>query len=82
MFLVNGLHFIKALEVPLDPINFGMTVAILLISALGEIVSDVRRKNADTEENNIKYIKMIDDKEEPIIAEDIQVGDIIQILDG
>jgi len=25
---------------------------------------------------------MIDEKEEPIIAKDIQVGDIIQILDG
>jgi hypothetical protein len=71
MVLINGLSFVKALEIPLDPINLGMSIAILLISGLGEIASDIRRKSADFEENNIKYIKMIDDKEEEIIAEDI-----------
>jgi hypothetical protein len=71
MVLINGLSFVKALEIPLDLINLGMSIAILLISGLGEIASDIRRKSADFEENNIKYIKMIDDKEEEIIAEDI-----------
>ena len=71
MVLINGLSFVKALEIPLDPFNLGMSIAILLISGLGEIASDIRRKSADFEENNIKYIKMIDDKEEEIIAEDI-----------
>jgi hypothetical protein len=71
MVLINGLSFVKALEIPLDPFNLGMSIAILLISGLGEIASDIRRKSDDFEENNIKYIKMIDDKEEEIIAEDI-----------
>jgi len=71
MILVNLLSTIKALEIPLDPINLSMSLILLLVEALTEIYADVRRKKADIVENNIKYIKMIDEKEEPIIAENI-----------
>ncbi len=82
MIGINLLSLIKALEINADPVNLGMSITLLIIAALTEIFSDLRRKKADIEENNIGYIKMIDDKEESIIAEDIQVGDIIQIYDG
>jgi len=38
---------------------------------MSEIFADLRRASADKEENIIEYIKMVDDKEETIVAQDI-----------
>jgi len=48
-----------------------MSIILWLVQGMSEIFADLRRATADKEENSIEYIKMVDDKEEMIIAQDI-----------
>ena len=62
-----------------EPVIYGPLAIILVISAIKDLVEDLKRRNDDRKENFSKTLRLTNKGFEPCHWKDLQVGDVIKV---